>query len=96
MTALTNNRQNSTLRAFVDGVRTQNRGRLPLKMRMDDGTENGGIELLLLSVPACTVKRGTSKHNQRIERAWRFVVFVVETGNENEYKMNDGLLTPTK
>ena len=55
----------------------ENGGRLPLRLRMDDGTENGGIELLLLSFPECKVKRGTSKHNQRIERAWRYVKRVI-------------------
>jgi hypothetical protein len=73
-TAITDNKQVTTLQCFCRGMHVANQQRLPLKLRIDDGTENGGIELFMNSNGRCGgVRRGDSKKNQRIESSWKFV-----------------------
>ena len=74
--ANTNNRQTTTLRSYVRGTQRVRPGHLPLKQRMDNGTENGGIEALYgafsdygLDCTRCML----SQNNVRIERSWYFV-----------------------
>ena len=92
----TNNEGNTVLQLFIEAVEAYH---MPLRVRMDHGTENIAVARYILNHHGTTgnhVITGPSVHNQRIERLWRDLNENVTCYHRNlfYYLENNGLLDP--